>query len=117
MMSDRENRNDGENTWKKLLTPNSQLLTPTGPILWYDLKLADPATEAGKLEKEWMDHFGVNKELFEVYEKHRVFWLRRPIRIKPTKASHSRQWDDLLLQFTLPKGSYASVLVEELLGE
>lgn len=89
----------------------------TGPIFWYDLKLADPATEAGKLEKEWMDHFEINKELFEVYEKHGIFWLRRPIRVKPMKASHSRQWDDLLLQFTLPKGSYASVLVEELLGE
>lgn len=96
----------------------TKLLTAvTGPILWYDLKLADPSTEAGKLEKEWMDHFEINQDLFDAYEKYKVFWLRRPIRVKPTKASHSRQWDDLLLQFTLPKGSYASVLIEELLDE
>lgn len=90
---------------------------PTWPLIGDDLQLADPSTEAGKLEAEWMEHFEINDELLAVYKKHGIFWLRRPIRVKPTKASHQRQWDDLLLQFTLPKGSYASVLVEELLWE
>lgn len=90
---------------------------PTWPILWDDMTWADPDTQAGKLEKERKEHFQIDKKILEVYQKYGIFWLRRPIRVKPTKASHSRQGDDLLLQFTLSKGSYASVLVEELLWE
>ena len=89
----------------------------TGPIFWEDMTWADPKTQAGKLEKEWKEHFEIDKKMLDAYEKYKIFWLRRPIRVKPTKASHSRQGDDLLLQFTLWKGSYASVLIEELLEE
>jgi tRNA pseudouridine13 synthase len=89
----------------------------TWPVFWDDLQRADQSTESGKLEQEWKEHFEINEEMSLIYKKYGLFWLRRPIRVKPTKASHQRQWDDLLLQFTLSKGSYASVLVEELLGE
>lgn len=89
----------------------------TGPIFGVDMTRADPHTQAGKLEKERKEHFQIDKKVLEIYQKYGIFWLRRPIRVKPTKASHSRQGDDLLLQFTLPKWSYASVLIEELLGE
>lgn len=89
----------------------------TGPIFGDDLTRADPATPAGKLEQERKQHFEIDNKMLEWYQKYGIFWLRRPIRVKPTKGSHSRQGDDLLLQFTLPKGSYASVLIEELLDE
>lgn len=89
----------------------------TGPVFGDDMTWADPKTEAGKLEKERKEHFDLDKKTLEAFKKVWLFWRRRPIRVKPTKASHSRQGDDLLLQFTLPKGCYASVLVEELLGE
>lgn len=89
----------------------------TGPLFWDDLQRADIDTEAGKLEQERKTHFEIDKTLTDIYKKYGLFWLRRPIRVKPTKASHSRQGEDLLLQFTLAKGSYASVLVEELLWE
>ncbi len=89
----------------------------TGPIFGDDMTWADTDTQAGKLEKERKEHFEIDKKMLEWYQKYGIFWLRRPIRVKPTKASHSRQGDDLLLQFTLGKGSYASVLIEELLGE
>ena len=99
-------------------TNNADNITSiTGPIFGYDLKLADNTSEAGALEKERMDHFEINQELFDVYEKNKVFGIRRSIWVKPIRASHQRQGDDLLLQFTLPKGSYASVLVEELLED
>ena len=89
----------------------------TGPIFGDDMTWADPKTEAWKLEKERKEHFELDKKMLEAFQKVGLFWRRRPIRVKPTKASHTRQWDDLLLQFTLGKGSYASVLVEELLDE
>ena len=89
----------------------------TWPIFGDDMTRADPKTAAGKLEKEWKEHFEIDKKMLEGYQKYGIFWLRRPIWVKPTKASHSRQGDDLLLQFTLGKGSYASVLIEELLEE
>ena len=89
----------------------------TGPVFGDDLTWAEPDTAAGKLEKERKEHFDIDKKLVDFYAKNGIFWLRRPIWVKPTKASHQRQGDDLLLQFTLPKWSYASVLVEELLDE
>lgn len=89
----------------------------TWPILWDDMTRADPQTPAGILEKERKEHFEINKKVLQTYAEYGLFGLRRPIWVTPTKASYQRQGDDLLLQFTLPKGSYASVLVEELLGE
>lgn len=90
---------------------------PTWPIFGDDLTRADPTTESGKLELEWKNHFELDEKILEAFRKTGLFWRRRAIRVKPSKASHSWQGEDLLLQFTLPKGSYASVLVEELLGE
>lgn len=90
---------------------------PTGPVFGDDLQRTDPTTPAGKLEQERKQHFELDETILQAFKKAKLFWRRRAIRVKPSKASHSRQGEDLLLQFTLPKGSYASVLVEELLGE
>lgn len=88
---------------------------PTGPVFWDDLKKANKATTAGKLEADWMKHFEINNKMLQAFQKAWLYGRRRALRVTPTESSYRWQWDDLLLQFTLPSGSYASVLIDILL--
>ncbi len=96
---------------------SSQEELPTGPIIGDDMRRADPATQSGILEWERKEHFEINDKILGEFKKVKLFWRRRAIRVTPTKSSYTRQGEDLLLQFTLPSGSYASVLIAELLWE
>lgn len=89
----------------------------TWPVIGEDLTRAKRNTPAGALEKSREQHFEISKDMLFAFKKLGLYGRRRARRVKPTHTSHQRQWDDLLLQFTLPSGSYASVLIRELLGE
>jgi len=43
-----------------------------------------------------------------------VYGLRRALRVYPTKTKVKYQEDDLLVDFTLPAGSYASIVFDSL---
>jgi hypothetical protein len=45
----------------------------TGPVFGDDMTWADPDTPAGRLEKEWKEHFEIDKKVLEVYQKYGIF--------------------------------------------
>jgi tRNA(Glu) U13 pseudouridine synthase TruD len=53
----------------------------------------------------------INDKRFALYREMKIFWLQRPWRVFPQSASFRWEKDDLILQFTLPWGSYASVMI------
>jgi tRNA(Glu) U13 pseudouridine synthase TruD len=87
----------------------------TGPIFGYDNKLSPAGTVAAKREIAFMKQHKIGKEFFAIYEKYHIFWLRRLLRVYPKDILFRFQDDDILLQFALPGGTYASILVDELL--
>ncbi|MCF7835230.1 tRNA pseudouridine(13) synthase TruD [Candidatus Gracilibacteria bacterium] len=86
----------------------------TAPVIGYNLLLADPSKASGIREKSFLDLQGLNPKSLNLCKEYKIFGIRRPIRVFPQKVKISHQGDDILLNFGLPSGSYASIMIEEL---
>ncbi len=95
---------------------NQGTMIPTGPVLGHNLLVSAPKTEAGEKDQGFLQNRKINDKVMKVFKEMRVFGLRRALRVFPTDIKLTYQKDDLLLMFTLPSGSYASVLIDEMLG-
>ena len=92
--------------------PNTMHLT--WPVLGFDLLVPDLERSAGKWEKQFFESHWIDAKQMQVFKQRKVFGLRRNLRVQPTKSSVRFQWEDVLLDFTLPAGAYASTLVNEM---
>ena len=75
--------------------------------------MKSPAAAALALETELLARWGVDQACLARAERFGE-GTRRVARVRPSDVHCAREGDDLLLEFGLPKGSYATVLVEEL---
>lgn len=89
-------------------------VSPTGPI--FGEKMRRPGGAVAVLEAAAMVEFGLPvKERLQVPHGLKIFGDRRPLRVCPREAKATWRKDrTLLLEFDLPAGSYATVLLEEL---
>ena len=69
----------------------------------------------GRREQRVLERFGVLPEDLRVPRGIRLRGARRALRVRPGAATAERHDDGLLLRFSLPPGSYATVLIEEML--
>lgn len=83
-------------------------ISATGPIWGRKMKRA--ADEADSLETEILSRQGLTPELF-----HKQTGSRRPLRVTIGEVGLRREPEGLRLEFFLPKGSYATVLLEEIM--
>ena len=86
-------------------------ISATGPM--FGARMKSPAAAALVLETEVLERWGVDQACLARAERFGE-GTRRVARVRPSDASCRREGGDLLLDFGLPKGSYATVLVEEL---
>lgn len=83
----------------------------TGPM--FGSRMKSPEADALTLEAEVLDRWGIDAACLKRAEKYGE-GTRRPARVRPEGVHCERIGGDLSLAFDLPKGSYATVLVEEL---
>ncbi|HEX6241670.1 MAG TPA: tRNA pseudouridine(13) synthase TruD, partial [Polyangiales bacterium] len=83
----------------------------TGPM--FGSRMKSPTDTPLALESELLARWGVDGACLKRAEKYGE-GTRRAARVRPLGAHCERIETDLLLRFELPKGSYATVLVEEL---
>lgn len=89
-------------------------ISPTGPI--FGTRVLQPAGEPAERERRVLAAFGVDADALRPPRGIRLRGSRRPLRVRPEEAAaESAGPGALRLRFTLPPGSYATVLVEELL--
>lgn len=93
---------------------DKETMMVTAPVVWYNLLLAQPQTVAGIREKSFLDSQWLNNQSLSRCMEYKIFGIRRPIWVFPQKVKISYQADDILLNFWLPSGSYASIMIEEL---
>lgn len=86
-------------------------ISTTGPM--FGSRMKAPAAAALALEDSILERFGVTPAQLARAAKYGE-GTRRVARVRPDGASVVRTGSDLELTFSLPKGSYATVLVEEL---
>jgi tRNA(Glu) U13 pseudouridine synthase TruD len=89
----------------------------TWPVFGDDTLLAKENTKAWEFQKTFMQKHKINSDFFNFFKKHKIFWIPRPIRVMPTNTYVRYQWDDLLIEFDLPSGSYASIFIHQMLDK
>jgi tRNA pseudouridine13 synthase len=88
-------------------------ISATGPI--FGTKVLEAEGEAGRREHRLLERFDVLPGNLSVPRGIRLRGARRALRVRPGAATAERRDDGLLLRFSLPPGSYATVLIEEML--
>lgn len=89
-------------------------ISATGPI--FGTRMPEPAGAVAQRERELLAAAGVDPHALRLPPGVRLRGARRALRERPQDASIDVAEDVLRLGFSLPPGSYASVLVEELVG-
>lgn len=112
------------NTKDFFVTPKSTSTTmpftpktmqPTGPFIGYNLLCCPPWTAAWKLEQQLFKKYHLTEKFLTPYKQHTIYGLRRSLRVTPFDVETWFQQNDLLITFSLPSGSYASVVIEEMM--
>lgn len=92
-------------------------ISPTGPLVGYRMTL--PEGEALKLEQEAFAAVALVPEDFRKPGKEKMKGARRPLRVKPADVELAGGVDEhgghITVAFTLPAGSFATVLLGELM--
>jgi tRNA pseudouridine13 synthase len=92
-------------------------ISATGPLVGYRMSM--PTGEPQRIEQEVLAASGLTAESFRVAGKHKVKGARRPLRVRPEEVQLEGGVDDhgafITVAFTLPAGSFATVLLRELM--
>lgn len=102
---------------KKAIPYDKKTMMLTWPIVGHNILLPNKRSDAWTYEGKFLKSFKVNDKYFKKFKEEKVFWLRRPLRVQPTNTKATYQWDDLLIMFTLPSGSYASIIIEMIMDK
>jgi len=89
-------------------------ISATGPI--FGTRMPEPAGAVLAREREVLAAQGIDPAALRLPAGVRLRGARRPLRARPGDAELDYDAGALRLRFSLPAGSYASVLVAELLG-
>ena len=91
-------------------------ISPTGPI--FGTRMTEALGAPGARERESLARFGVDLASFRPPRGVRARGARRALRVRPEGlAALLGPSNEVELRFVLPPGSYATVLVETLLGD
>ena len=92
-------------------------ISPTGPLVGYRMTL--PEGEPLKIEQEVFEGFGVSPGDFRVAGRHKIKGARRSLRVRPEDVELAAGVDNhgshITVAFTLPAGSFATVLLREIM--
>ncbi len=92
-------------------------ISPTGPLVGYRMTL--PQAEALKVEESIFKSQGLTPGHFKQEGRDRAKGTRRPLRVQPKDVQLAAGVDEhgehITVAFTLPAGSYATVLLRELM--
>jgi tRNA pseudouridine13 synthase len=87
-------------------------ISASGPM--FGCKMKRPEGEAWELEYEILERTGLDLTLFDVPGGLRMEGERRPLRVPVSELSWNFSGDAVTVEFTLPKGSYATSLLREI---
>ena len=92
-------------------------ISPTGPLVGYRMSL--PQGRQLEIEQAALAEMELKPEDFRKAGKHKVKGARRPLRVRPAEVRLEAGVDEhaghITVAFSLPAGSYATVLLRELM--
>jgi len=87
-------------------------ISATGPM--FGCKMTWPAGAPRELEQRILAAAGLEVGQFDLGSGLRMEGERRPLRVPLTDVSHRAEAESLVLEFSLPKGSYATTVLREI---
>jgi tRNA pseudouridine13 synthase len=94
-------------------------ISPTGPLIGY--RMTFPAGKPLEMEQQVLAESGLTPESFRVEGRLKVKGARRALRVQPEQIELSSGVDEfgphITLAFTLPAGSFATVLLREIMKD
>jgi tRNA pseudouridine13 synthase len=87
-------------------------ISATGPMFGTKMKHADGVVRES--EEQILEDEGITLDMFDLGNGLRMEGERRPLRVPLGEPSFSHDSDSLYLEFSLPKGSYATSMVREI---
>jgi len=90
-------------------------ISPTGPMFGY--KMTPAQGQAGLLEQSLLDKEGLSLENFRLADGLGMEGERRSLRVPIDNPTARREGEDLLLEFSLPRGSYATAVLYEIIKD
>ncbi|MDT8444623.1 MAG: tRNA pseudouridine(13) synthase TruD [Desulfuromonadales bacterium] len=88
-------------------------ISPTAPLFGYKTKLAEG--QAGLLEHSLLDQESLALEAFQLSGGLAMEGERRPLRVPIESPEAVMDGEDLLISFSLPKGSFATIVLAEIM--
>lgn len=88
-------------------------ISATGPM--FGRKMLAPAGKAAAMEEEILAASGLSREDFATAGRFRLDGERRPLRVPLREIAVGSEADLLQLEFTLPKGAYATSVLREIM--
>lgn len=93
---------------------NKETMIATWPVIGYNLLLTPKDSAAGKKEQWLLEKNWISEKSLKLCIDYKIYWIRRPLWVFPEKVHVHFQQDDILLNFSLPWGAYASIMIDEL---
>jgi tRNA pseudouridine13 synthase len=88
-------------------------ISPTAPLFGFKTKLAEG--QAGLLEQSLLDKEKLTLESFRLSGGLSMEGERRPLRVPIQTHECATEGEDLLLAFSLPKGCFATTVLDEVM--
>ncbi len=89
-------------------------IVPTGPMFGYTMMAPSLGTAAALREQRILDEAELDPAVFGQFGR-LAEGTRRPLLVRIEEAAVRQEGDALVLQFALPSGSYATVLLDEIM--
>ena len=94
------------------ITKNNPWWQPTWPMLGFNLLTPPLDTKARIKDNELLQETDFENVWIKTAKKYNIYWFRRPLWTKPKNLKYERnEKNDLLLSFSLPTGSYATIFL------
>ncbi len=88
-------------------------ISPSGPLYGYKVKLSQQ--QAGILEESLLTKEGLSRDSFRLARGLSLEGARRPLRVPLGEVTVEEEDDHLIVAFALPKGSYATSVLREVI--
>lgn len=88
-------------------------ISPTGPL--FGCKMKEPEGKVLELERQALDMEGLSPESFNLTGGLRMDGERRPLRVPLMEPTAEWDGEGLVLEFGLPRGSYATAVLREVM--
>ena len=94
------------------ITKNNPWWQPTWPMLGFNLLTPPLDTKARIKDNELLQETDFENVWIKTAKKYNIYWFRRPLWTKPKNLKYERnEKNDLILSFSLPTGSYATIFL------